>query len=70
MEYIAHRINTLEELRKLPQEYGVELDLRDDLNGRVYICHNPFEPGSPFICAIYSAYRSREKSYGGFSQLS
>ncbi len=48
MEFIAHRINTVEELRKLPQEYGVELDLRDDLNGRIYIQHNPFEPGEDF----------------------
>lgn len=48
MEYIAHRINTVEELRKLSTEYGVELDLRDDLNGRIYIQHNPFEPGEDF----------------------
>ncbi len=46
--YIAHRINTVEELRKLPTEYGVELDLRDDLNGRIYISHNPFEAGEDF----------------------
>ncbi len=48
MEFIAHRINTVEELKKLPKEYGVELDLRDDLNGRIYIQHNPFEPGEDF----------------------
>ncbi len=48
MEYIAHRINTLAELRNLPHEYGVELDLRDDLNGKIYIQHNPFEPGEDF----------------------
>ena len=48
MEYIPHRINTVEELRKLPTEYGVELDLRDDLNGRIYISHNPFEAGEDF----------------------
>lgn len=48
MEYIAHRVNTVEELRKLSPEYGVELDLRDDLNGRIYISHNPFEPGEDF----------------------
>ncbi len=48
MEYIAHRINTVEELRNLPTEYGVELDLRDDLNGRIYISHNPFEAGEDF----------------------
>lgn len=48
MEYIAHRINTIEELRQLPTQYGVELDLRDDLNGRIYISHNPFESGEDF----------------------
>ena len=48
MEYIAHRVNTVEELRKLSPEYGVELDLRDDLNGRIYISHNPFETGEDF----------------------
>lgn len=48
MEFIAHRINTLEELKGVPYEYGVELDLRDDLSGRIYIQHNPFEPGEYF----------------------
>jgi hypothetical protein len=48
MEFIAHRINTIEELKKMQEEYGVELDLRDDLNGRIYIQHNPFEPGEDF----------------------
>lgn len=48
MEYIAHRVNTLNELRKLPSEYGVELDLRDSLEGNIYIQHNPFESGEDF----------------------
>lgn len=48
MEFIAHRVNTLTELEELPKEYGVELDLRDDLNGKIYIQHNPFEPGEDF----------------------
>ena len=48
MEFIAHRINTVKELRELSSDYGVELDLRDDLNGRIYIQHNPFEPGEDF----------------------
>lgn len=48
MEYIAHRINTKKELNHLSREYGVELDLRDDLNGRIYIQHNPFEAGEDF----------------------
>ncbi len=48
MEYIAHRINTVAELKALDRQYGVELDLRDDLSGRIYISHNPFEPGEDF----------------------
>ncbi len=48
MEYIAHRINTVAELLKLPAEYGVEVDLRDSLDGSVYIQHNPFESGENF----------------------
>lgn len=48
MEYIAHRINTIEELRNLPTEYGVEIDLRDSMDGRIYIQHNPFESGEDF----------------------
>lgn len=35
MEFIAHRINTVKELRKPPPEYGVELDLRDSLDGSI-----------------------------------
>ena len=48
MEFIAHRINSMQELKSIPVEYGVELDLRDDLTGRIYIQHNPFEPGEDF----------------------
>lgn len=48
LEYIAHRINTIAELEDLPHDYGVELDLRDDFSGRVYIQHNPFLVGEDF----------------------
>lgn len=48
MEYIAHRINTVAELRNLDTEYGVELDLRDAFDGAIYISHNPFEEGEDF----------------------
>lgn len=47
-EYIAHRINTIEELKQLPTEYGVEIDLRDSLDGRIYLQHDPFIPGDDF----------------------
>lgn len=48
MEFIAHRINSMQDLKSVPVEYGVELDLRDDLTGRIYIQHNPFESGEDF----------------------
>ncbi len=48
MEFIAHRVNTIKELKKLPTQYGVELDLRDDYEGKIYISHNPYEKGDFF----------------------
>lgn len=48
MEYIAHRINTVSELAELPTKYGVEIDLRDALDGTIYIAHDPFTPGENF----------------------
>ncbi|MBL0702943.1 MAG: hypothetical protein JJV95_03030 [Sulfurospirillum sp.] len=47
MEYIAHRINTIEELKKIPKKYGVELDLRDFKN-RLILQHEPFKNGEDF----------------------
>jgi hypothetical protein len=47
MELIAHRVNTIEELRSLPREYGVEIDLRDYQN-RLIIQHDPFMDGVDF----------------------
>jgi hypothetical protein len=46
--FICHRINTIKELIKIPKEYGVELDLRDNLNGDIYIHHDPFVIGELF----------------------
>jgi hypothetical protein len=48
MYWIAHRINTRAELEKLPVEYGVEIDLRDGLDGHIYLEHDPFTPGEDF----------------------
>jgi hypothetical protein len=44
MEYIAHRINTIEELLKIPKEHGVEVDLRD-FGDRLILQHDPFKNG-------------------------
>ena len=46
MEFIAHRINKLEELETLPKEYGVEIDLRDNVDGKIN--HDPFILGEDF----------------------
>lgn len=48
MEFIAHRVNTIKELQKLSPQYGVELDLRDDYEGRIYIAHHPYVRGEYF----------------------
>lgn len=47
MEYIAHRINTVVELKQIPFEYGVELDLRD-YGDRLILQHDPFKDGEDF----------------------
>lgn len=47
MEFIAHRINTVEELKQVPLEYGVELDLRDH-GDRLILQHDPFKDGEDF----------------------
>ena len=47
MLYIAHRINTVQQLLATPQEYGVECDLRDR-NDRLILQHDPFVDGEDF----------------------
>ena len=48
MEFIAHRINKKEELEKVSREYGVEIDVRDNIDGTIYINHDPFVLGENF----------------------
>ena len=48
MEFIAHRINKKEDLKNLSEEYGIEIDLRDNVDGTVYINHDPFILGEDF----------------------
>ena len=47
MLYIAHRINTEEELKKVPKECGIEVDLRDR-GDRLVLQHDPFKDGEDF----------------------
>ncbi len=47
MEFIAHRVNTIQELKEVPKEFGVEVDLRDCGN-RIILQHEPFSDGEYF----------------------
>ena len=47
MELIAHRRNTLSELRETPHTLGVEVDIRSQ-GDRLVIHHDPFEAGEDF----------------------
>jgi hypothetical protein len=53
MEFIAHRINTVEHLANTPGEFGVELDLRDRGN-RLILVHDPFQDGEDFSSYLKS----------------
>ena len=48
MLYCCHRINMIEQLHHIPSVYGIEIDLRDNLNGDIYIAHDPFINGELF----------------------
>ncbi len=47
MKFIQHRVNTVGQLRQVPQEHGVELDLRDR-GKRLILSHDPFQDGEDF----------------------
>ena len=48
MQIVAHRINTVERLRRLPTQWGVELDLRAD-GSELILNHDPFKGGERFV---------------------
>lgn len=47
MEFISHRVNTIEELSRLPNDHGAEIDLRD-YGENIVIQHDPFVSGEDF----------------------
>jgi hypothetical protein len=47
MQWVAHRVNTVAELKNIPREYGVEVDLRDQ-GTRLILQHDPFKDGEDF----------------------
>ena len=47
MEIIVHRVNKIKDLIKTPQNYGVEIDLRD-FGKDLVLEHDPFKRGQSF----------------------
>jgi len=47
MEIIAHRRNSIEELKMTPEKYGIEVDIRSQ-GDRLVIHHDPFAAGENF----------------------
>ncbi|MFL2485667.1 MAG: hypothetical protein ACJ0Q5_03600 [Candidatus Neomarinimicrobiota bacterium] len=45
--FIKHRINSIEDLENIPQEYGVEVDIRI-YNNEIILNHEPFKSGASF----------------------
>lgn len=48
MRIYAHRINSSNELKSIPNKYGVEIDLRT-FNNEIILAHDPFVSGEKFI---------------------
>ena len=44
MEIIIHRINKINKLKKIPQKYGVEIDIRSYKN-KLILSHDPYKSG-------------------------
>ncbi len=44
MQLISHRVNKVEDLKKLDQKYGVEIDIRD-IGKKLVVVHDPFKKG-------------------------
>lgn len=44
MHLIAHRINTIKQLKKINSDYGIEIDIRDNKNNLIVV-HDPFKKG-------------------------
>ena len=48
MLFTCHRINTIKELNNINNSYGIEVDLRDNVNGEIFLSHDPFTKGELF----------------------
>lgn len=44
MQIVAHRVNTVDTLKKTPSEFGIEFDVRESPTGPI-VTHDPWTPG-------------------------
>src|SRR5210317_2188346 len=47
MELVIHRVNLIKELKKIPKQYGCEIDIRTD-GSKLILNHDPFKKGDNF----------------------
>ena len=48
-EFICHRINKIDELQNIDNQFGSEIDLRDDhITGKIILSHDPYIQGDFF----------------------
>jgi len=47
MEFIIHRVNLIEDLKKIPADFGCEIDIRTD-GSKLILNHDPFKKGDNF----------------------
>ena len=45
MYFIAHRINNINQLKKINNQFGIEIDIRDQ-GGNLVVVHDPFKKGA------------------------
>ena len=47
MIIIKHRVNTIKEVKKIDNKFGIEIDLRSN-KSKIYLHHDPFKKGEEF----------------------
>ena len=47
MEFITHQVNSIKDLKRIPNDYGLEVDLRD-YGSQLILQHDPFKHGENF----------------------
>jgi hypothetical protein len=58
MKIIRHRVNTIEELSLIDNEYGIEIDLRSQ-NGEIILSHDPYSKESTLLTDWLKFYRHK-----------